>query len=144
MAILRLLYWCFVARSNFPGSVALAQLAQLASLAPSRRHPQFAFGSSGPAAIAITTSGCSSAARSTALGPAGAPERRLGCARRQLRRGAIAVHFEHSQEMSGAVDQADRVWRIFVQHGYARVVEALRSNDAFGQQGMSLDEGTAD
>src|SRR5262245_9428232 len=46
--------------------------------------------------------------------------------------------------MPGAVDQADRIRRIFMQHGYARIVEALRSSDACGEQRMSLDEGTAD
>ena len=45
--------------------------------------------------------------------------------------------------MLGAVDQVYTVRRIFMQHGYARIVEALWSNDAFGQQRMSLDEGTA-
>src|SRR6266540_2152844 len=46
--------------------------------------------------------------------------------------------------MSGAIDQAYPVWHIFMQHGYARIVEALWNNDACGQQRMSLDEGTAD
>src|SRR5262249_34475997 len=49
-----------------------------------------------------------------------------------LRRAATAVQFERCHEMSGAVDQADRMRRIFMQHGYARIVEALR-NDAVGQ-----------
>jgi hypothetical protein len=36
------------------------------------------------------------------------------------------------------------VGRILVQHGDAGIVEALWSNDAYGQQRMALDEGTAD
>ena len=64
--------------------------------------------------------------------------------RAQLRGAAIAVLFGRSQEMSGAVDHAGRVRRVFLQHGYARIVEALRSNAAFGQQRMPFDKGTAD
>jgi hypothetical protein len=33
--------------------------------------------------------------------------------------------------MPGAIEQADPVRRIFMQHRYARIVEPLRSNDAF-------------
>ena len=40
--------------------------------------------------------------------------------------------------MPGAIDQAYPVWRIFMQHGHARIVEALWNNDACGQQRMSL------
>jgi len=46
--------------------------------------------------------------------------------------------------MLSAVDQAHSVRRIFMQHGHACIVEVLWSNDTFGQQRMSLNEGTAD
>jgi hypothetical protein len=59
-----------------------------------------------------------------------------------LRGSAIAVLFERSHEMPGAVDHAGRVRRMFMQHGYARIVEALRSDDAFGQPRIPFDEGT--
>jgi hypothetical protein len=52
--------------------------------------------------------------------------------------------FNRCPEMLSAVDQAHSVRRIFMQHGHACIVEELWSNDTFGQQRMSLDEGTAD
>jgi hypothetical protein len=46
--------------------------------------------------------------------------------------------------MSSAIDQTHRVRRIFMQLGYARVVEALRNERAFGRQRVPLDQGSAD
>src|SRR5215510_3991782 len=59
----------------------------------------------------------------------------------KLCRAAIAARHH---EMSRAVEQTDRVRRVFVQNGYARIVEQLWNNNAFGQPRMSPDEGTAD
>ena len=50
-----------------------------------------------------------------------------------LSRTTIAVRFERSHEMRGAIEQAYAVRRITMNDGYARVVEALRNGHAFGQ-----------
>src|SRR6476660_752755 len=46
--------------------------------------------------------------------------------------------------MPRAVEQADRMRRLFVQNGHARIMEEYRNNGAFGQPRMSLHEGAAD
>jgi hypothetical protein len=56
----------------------------------------------------------------------------------------MAVDFERCREVPGTIDQAHPMRRIFMQHGDARIVEALRNDDALQQQSMSLDEGAAD
>jgi hypothetical protein len=49
-----------------------------------------------------------------------------------LSRTTIAVRFERSHKMRGAIEQAYLVRRIFIYDGHARVVEALRNRHAFG------------
>jgi len=51
----------------------------------------------------------------------------------RLSRATIAIHFERSHEMPGAIEQTYLVRRIFMYHGYTRVLEALWNNLAFGQ-----------
>jgi len=52
---------------------------------------------------------------------------------RSLSRTTLAVRFERSHEMPGAIEQAYPVRLIFMYDGYTRVVEALWNSHAFGQ-----------
>jgi hypothetical protein len=45
----------------------------------------------------------------------------------------VFIELSISHEMPCAIHQAHLVRRTFVQHGHARIVEALWNNDAFGQ-----------